>query len=269
MIYDRSASVLSTIQGLMGRMCGVREDWNVAKWTKFYVAKEHVVQYVKWNMTHFDRENVPGKPIWVSSTQMSQKQVLDIITSPDYDKDIHSDFGSEVVENGVIVKSLTDEQILTIYSVWKNRKSKQTNPNIDRNTETRLSLEEKILKPLGLENEYDFIAEVYLAPGGFTDKGIGIDGNEGKSYSPKLRNVWWESQGVGGIREHGHQHFHYNFNRQMDANLDEGKIAIHIVMNDDKKELRIIKRRLVVKYRVYNQDKWYNKSKDTTLINVE
>jgi hypothetical protein len=31
MIYDRSASVLSTIQGLMGRMCGVREDWNIAK----------------------------------------------------------------------------------------------------------------------------------------------------------------------------------------------------------------------------------------------
>lgn len=268
MIYDKSISILSTIQGLLGRVCGVRENWEIASKTKFYVDKDHVVQYVRWNMSHFDRDNVPGKPTWVSSTQLTQKEILDRITSPDFDKDSHTQFGSEVVEDGVIIKDLTDEQILTIYDVWRNTRSKATSDKIDRNTETRLTLEEKVLKPLGLDGEYDFIAEVYLAPGGFTEEGIGIDGCIGKSYSPKLKNVWWESQGVGGIREHGHGHFKHIFKRDMDSNMDEGMIAVHVVMNDSTKQLRVIKRRLVVKYVIYSQDKWYNLSKDTTLENV-
>jgi hypothetical protein len=267
MVYDRSVSVLSTIQGLMGRMCGVREDWSIAKWTKFYVNKEHVVQYVRWDQAHFDRENVPGKPTWVSSTQMTQKQILDRITSPDFDKDSHTQFGSETIEDGIILRDLTDEQILTIYDIWKNTRSKSTN-ELDKNVETRLTLEEKILKPLGLDKEYDFIAEVYIAPGGFNE-GIGIDGTtSGKpgGYSPHLRNVWWNSQGVGGVKSHGNGHFEYVFGRDMDPNIDEGKIAVHVVMNDSTKQLRLIKRRLVVKYVVYNQEKWYNQSKDTNLV---
>lgn len=266
MIYDRSVSILSTVQGLMGRMCGVREDWNIAKWTKFYVNKDHVVQYVRWNMAHFDRENVPGKPTWMSSSQMTHKQILDRITSPDFDRDSHTQFGSESIENGVIVKDLTDQQILDIYEIWRNTKSKPTNANIDRNTETRINLYDRILNPMGLGNGYDFIAEVYLAPGGFSDNGIGIDGSIGKSYSPKLRNVWWELQGVGGVREHGHGHFKHVYEREMDSTMDEGKIAVHVVMNDVTKQLRIIKRRLVVKYVIYNQEKWFDGSKDTSLV---
>ena len=39
--------------------------------------------------------------------------------------------------------------------------------------------------------------------------------------------------------------------------LDEGKIAAHVVLNDDKKQLRLILRKLVCKYLIYKQDKIY------------
>ena len=266
MIYDKSISLLSTIQGLLGRVCGVRENWEIASKTKFYVDKDHVVRYVKWHMSNFDRQNVPGKSTWVMSTQMSEKEVLDVLTSPDYDKDIDFDMGSEYFEN--IHVDLTDEQIMTIYDIHKNLRQKSNDPSLDKNTENRLTLEEKILKPLGLTDKYDFIAEIYLSPGGFND-GITIDGREGKEYSPKLRRDWWEGKGVGGVREHGHRHFEYLFGRSnFDQSLDEGKIAAHVVMNDGCKQLRLILRKLVAKYRVHKQEKWHDPSKDTTLENV-
>ena len=97
---------------------------------------------------------------------------------------------------------------------------------------------------------------------------MGIDGREGHKYSQKFKNDWWEGKGVGGVREHGHKHFNYLYGRNIEMPLDEGKIAAHVVLNDDKKQLRLILRKLVCKYLIYKQDKWFQSHKDTSDIEV-
>lgn len=269
MIYDRSTSILSTIQGLLGRMCGVRENWDLASWTKFYVEKDHVVEYVKWHMAKFNRENVPGKPTFINSTNLSRKEIIDIVTNSTFDKDIHQQISSEFFEDSNIVVDLTEEQILKIYDIHKQLKQKIVNPKFDdKNSENRVMLEDIILNELGLVDKYDFIAEIYLSPGGLTEHGMGIDGREGHKYSQKFKNDWWEGKGVGGVREHGHKHFNYLYGRNIEMPLDEGKIAAHVVLNDDKKQLRLILRKLVCKYLIYKQDKWFQSHKDTSDIEV-
>ena len=268
MVYDRSGNVLSTIQGLMGRMCGVRENWDIAKFTKLYVDEQHVHSYVNWKMSNFNRENLPGKVKWTSSDRLSRKQIESRIFSTDFNSKTDIQWGSEYVEN--IYLKITDEDIEKLYGTHSRLHGKVKNSKYKfKAVETREEIIEEILKPYGCDKLFDFVAEVYLMPGGFNN-GIDIFGvDRGKVYSSKFEKDWWLGKGVGGVKDHGHKHFCYKFGRKYDEGFrfdeDEGLMATHIVLNDIKKELKLCIRRVVAKFKIEDPTGWYEKNKDTTM----
>ena len=261
MIYDRSISLLSTIQGLLGRMCGVRQDWEVASLTKFYVEKEHVKQYVEWHMCDFDREHVPAKFVWINSTEMSDKEIVNLKSSDKYNQENDFKMGTEVFGEPIESK-LTDEQIRIIYDIAK---SQHKNTSVD-NREQLV----QILSELNDENgktiseQFDFIAETYIKPGGVS--GRTIDGEIVDRYKDKVLKDWVLGKAPGGVKHHGYKHFEFKFGRtKFDEILDIGKIAAHVILNDKEKIIRVILRKLVPSYRIPNQEKNYQHHKDTNL----
>lgn len=264
MIYDRSISLLSTIQGLLGRMCGVRKNWDIASLTKFYVDKEHVRQYVDWHMSEFDREHVPAKYVWINSNSLSDRDVVNIKSSDKYNEENDFKMGTEIYGEPIEFK-LTDEQIRRIYDIAKNQ---HKNSSVDN----RLKLNE-ILSELKDENgdilseKYHFIAETYIKPGGVTGKTI--DGEIVDKYKDKVLKDWVLGKAPGGVKFHGYKHFEYIFGRsKFDETIDVGKIAAHVILNDDLKIIRIILRKLIPSYRVPKQEKNYQQHKDTSLVST-
>ena len=262
MIYDRSISLLSTIQGLLGRMCGVRKDWDIASLTKFYVEKEHVKQYVEWEMSDFDREHVPLKHSWTIATKLSDKDIVNLKSSESYNSENDFKMGSESHGEPIEFK-LSDEQIRKIYLIHQNQHK-------DSSVENRLKLIE-ILNELPREDKslvsekFDFIAETYIKPGGVN--GCTIDGDVVDPYKDKILRDWISGNAPGGIKSGGYKHFEYVFGRPyFDEIIDNGRIAAHIVLNDEKKVIRVILRKLVPSYKAPQKDKTLQPHKNTSLI---
>ncbi len=261
MIYDRSISLLSTIQGLLGRMCGVRENWQVASLTKFYVEREHVKQYVEWEMSDFDREHVPAKFVWVNSSEMSDKEIVNLKSSEKYNQENDFKMGTEVYGEPIESK-LTDEQIRKIYEIAETQRTNSSVENRQKLVQILSELNDDNGNPIS--QSFHFIAETYIKPGGVS--GVTIDGEIVTKYKDKVLKDWVLGKAPGGVKFHGQKHFESIFGRtKFDEILDIGKIAAHVVLNDKEKIIRVILRKLVPSYRIPQQEKNYQSHKDTNL----
>lgn len=139
MIYDYSMKADATAQALLGRMCGYRQDQTKVLNTYFYINKKYADMYGSWSNSFTNKSLIPCDKLkyeWIDNDYVGD----DVM------------FGSKSCGNFIV--KLTDEEILNLYTVCKNKRNK---------TELAEPIIKDILIKNGFEIKYDYIGEAHVS----------------------------------------------------------------------------------------------------------
>ena len=273
MVYDVRNDWKATAQGLVGRMSGIRLNQDFVNITKIYTNIKHIERYVRWYEEKFVRDHVPANDKFTNVIDLTDEEFELLKTNKYFDE--KRDLRIGTIAGEVFKKEIPDDVIFKIYDVHKNmKKGRNKTGDLLEAVKTRLNLQD-ILIDLGFDKEieYDFIAETYIMPGGRT--GIKIDGcnkqlkyphNEIEPYGPRVIRDWFDGDKTGGVKDHGYAHFRHLFKRdEFDLKKDVGKKTIHVILDDDKKTLKLVQRILVLQANKPNTSKNVRKHQITTV----
>lgn len=246
MVYDYSLKSAATAQALLGRLCGYRHSDAELK-THFYINQRQADMYSDWEQDFSNKNNVPCDKVqwvWTDGT----------FTGND------CEFSSKSCGNFEI--ELTDEEIISIYNISKNRKT-------GRKTMNRF-LKDFFLKK-GIDAPYDYLHEYAIK--GKNNYKESSQLRRFDSFSPDLM--------VYEFRPSKMKDFMDETGRDFLTADDLGKRCVSVVLDAfiDKDKDRVLcggNNRLLVYYCevaqrriVANQKANYRKHKDTKLIDVQ
>jgi len=241
MVYDHSTKSDTTVQALIGRMCGYRDINAPVEKTKFYVNKKYADMYSTWEQDFSNRANIP-----------SDSTKYDWVDGDYQGKDC--EFGSKPIGN--IAVPLSDDEVREIIR--------------DKDTcRTRVGYAEKILPELlrkhNIDIQYDYIGEAVLKGKNKYSKSTINNRFEGFSEysSPYI------------FRPDKVKRFVENTGRDYITEDDIGTKIIYVVLDSSvdsnnrvygNNRLLIYRVEVSKKIKVVNHKGLYQKHKDTSLI---